>query len=114
MHEVGLAGGILRVVEQTAERERFRLVVQLRLEAGRFCAVDVRALRFALEAIAPGTLLEGAEILIDEAPGRAWCWTCEIEVALMQRGDSCPNCGGYRLQARAGTELRVIDMRVED
>ena len=33
MHEMSLAGGILRVVEQAAEREGFARVQQLTLEA---------------------------------------------------------------------------------
>lgn len=114
MHEVSLAGGILQVVEEAAQRERFARVTFLLLEAGSLCAVDVRALRFALEAIAHATVLEGAAIEIVETPGRAWCWQCNDEVMLVKRGASCPVCGGYRLQATAGTDLRVMEMRVED
>ncbi|WP_143811258.1 hydrogenase maturation nickel metallochaperone HypA/HybF, partial [Paraburkholderia piptadeniae] len=71
MHEVSLAGGILALMEKTAERECFVRVTHLLLEAGGFCGVDVRALRFALEAIAPGTLLDGATVEIREMRGRA-------------------------------------------
>lgn len=68
MHELSLAGEILRIVEAAAVRERFRQVGQLRLEAGGRAGVEVSALRFALDALAPGTCLEGAQIEIDEPP----------------------------------------------
>jgi hydrogenase nickel incorporation protein HypA/HybF len=114
MHEASLAGGVLQLVEDTAAREGFRRVLALRLEAGQLAGVDARALRFALESLAPGTLLHGAAIEIEEPPGAAWCLGCGQSVALAQRGDPCPACGSYQLQATGGTELRVLDMRVAD
>jgi len=114
MHEASLAGGILQVVEDTARREGFARVTVLRLEAGQLAGVEARALRFALEALAPDTCLQGARVEIDEPAGQAWCMACATTVALPQRGDACPQCGGYQLQATGGTELRIVDMLVED
>jgi hydrogenase nickel incorporation protein HypA/HybF len=114
MHEASLAGGVLQLVEDTARRERFARLTRLRLEAGQLAGVEARALRFALEAIAPGTLLDGAQIDIDEPPGQAWCMDCSLTVQIARRGDACALCGGYRLQPTGGTELKVIDMQVED
>lgn len=114
MHEASLACGVLHIVEATARREGFSRVIELRLEAGQLTAVDPRALRFALESLAPGTLLDGARIEIDEPPGQAWCMACAQTVAIAQRGDACPACGGHQLQPTGGMELRVVDMRVSD
>lgn len=114
MHEASLAGGVLQLVEEAARHEGFARLLALRLEAGQLAGVDVRALRFALESLAPGTLLEGARIDIEEPPGQAWCMACARSVAIAQRGDPCPACGGYQLQPTGGMELRVIDMRVSD
>jgi hydrogenase nickel incorporation protein HypA/HybF len=114
MHEASLAGGVLQLVEDTARREGFVRLLSLRLEAGQLAGVDVRALRFALESLAPGTLLDGAQVQIDETPGQAWCLPCAQSVAITQRGDACPVCGGYQLQPTGGMELRVLDMRVAD
>ena len=114
MHEASLAGGVLTLVEDAARREGFRRVTLLRLEAGQLAGVEARALRFALEALAPGTCLDGARFEIDEPPGQAWCLACSATVVLNQRGDACPQCGSYQLQPTGGTELRVVDMMVED
>ena len=114
MHEASLAGGVLQLVEDTAVREGFSRLLSLRLEAGQLAGVDVRALRFALESLAPGTVLDGAQIEIEEPPGKAWCMGCAQTVAIAQRGDACPVCGGYQLQPTGGMELRVIDMQVSD
>jgi hydrogenase nickel incorporation protein HypA/HybF len=112
MHEASLAGGVLRIVEESARREGFTRLIELRLEVGALAGVDPPALRFALESLAPGTLLDGARIEIAEPPGRAWCAICAETVALAQRGDACPLCDGYHLRPTGGTELRVVDMQV--
>ena len=114
MHELSLAGGIVRLVEDAQARDHFKRVSHLRLEAGALAGVEVRALRFALEAMAPGTRLEGAEIVIDEPPGQAWCLRCGQTVAIASRSDDCPQCGSHQLQPTGGTELKVVDLMVTD
>lgn len=114
MHELSLAGGIVKLVEDAAARDRFSRVSQLRLEAGALSGVEVRALRFALDAVIPGTCLEGASIAIDEPPGAAWCLRCAESVEITSRTDPCPRCGGHQIQPTGGTELRVLDLLVHD
>ena len=114
MHEASLAGGVLRVVEEAQARERFARVSLLRLAAGALAGVEPRALRFALEAIQPGSLLEGARIEIDETPGRAWCMRCGSTVEIASRADDCPLCGSAQLQPVGGTELKVVDLIVHN
>ena len=113
MHELSLAGGILDLLEQTRARDPFERIIHLRLEAGALCGVEISALRFALQAIAPDTCLDGAHIDIDEPAGSAWCVPCGQSVAIFSRLDPCPVCGGHQLQPTGGTELRVVDIQVE-
>jgi len=114
MHELSLAEGILHMVEDAAARDHFQRVATLRLECGALAGVQVHALRFALDTIAPGTCLEGAQIDIDEPPGRAWCARCDTEVHIDNRIDPCPSCGGYPVKVTGGCELRVLNLLVSD
>jgi hydrogenase nickel incorporation protein HypA/HybF len=114
MHELSLAGDILRMVESAAERDPFRRVAKLRLEAGALACIEPHALRFALAAMAPGTCLEGAEISIAEAPGTAWCAGCAAEVEIVSRIEPCPQCGAYPMRTTGGTDLRLLDLMVLD
>ena len=114
MHEMSLAAGILRIVEAAAEREHFARVTLLRIEAGALAGVEVSALRFALQVMAQDTCLAGARIDIDTPPAVAWCMQCRASVAMLARGDPCEHCGDYQLQPTSGTELRVVDMMVDD
>lgn len=114
MHELSLAGGVLKLVEDTAMREGFARVRRLTLEAGALSGVEPRALRFALESLAPGTCLEGAELEIQEPAAPAWCHGCCTRVEIRSRLDDCPSCGSPRLQPTGGQELRVRELLVHD
>ena len=113
MHELSLAAEVLRLVQEAAVRERFQRVALLRLEAGALAGVEVAALRFALDAVAPGTCLEGAGIDIEQPAGRAWCDGCATEVAIDSRADPCPACGSVALRPTGGDTLRVLDLLVQ-
>ncbi len=112
MHELSLAGGILRLIEQTRERDPFERVTHVTLEVGALSGVEVESLRFALQAIAPDTCMASAEIEIQEPPAQAWCLPCGQSVPILQRLDLCPQCGSAQLQPTSGTELRLVDLRV--
>lgn len=114
MHEVSLAGGIMKIVEAAAAREQFARVTLLRLEAGALAGVEVRALRFALEVMAQNTCLHQAEIVIDTRPGTARCGACHADVEIDAVGAPCPACGDYALRTTGGNELRVTEILVED
>lgn len=112
MHELSLAGGILRLIEQARERDPFERATHITLEVGALSGVEVESLRFALQAIAPDTCMAGAAIEIQEPPAQAWCLPCGQSVPIQQRFDLCPQCGSAQLQPTSGTELRLVDLRV--
>lgn len=114
MHELSLAEHIVELVQASAQRDGWTRLTRLRLQAGALAGVEVQALRFALEAVAPGTCLQGACIEIDEPPGLAWCADCAQTVQLATRIDPCPRCGGFALRVTGGTELRVAELVVTD
>lgn len=114
MHELSLAGSVLDIVAQAASTQGFERVHTLRLSVPALAGIEVPSLRFALEALAPGTPLEAARLEIDEPPGRAWCADCAREVDLCDRLDPCPACGGLRLRVLGGTTVRVVELLVPE
>ncbi len=113
MHEVSLCRSIRRLLEDAAARDGFSRVRRVRLEIGRFAAVEVAALRFGFAAVMRGSLAEGAELDIIALPGRAHCRDCGAEVVLDDRLAPCPACGGGRLDLAGGDEMRVKDLEVD-
>ncbi|MBW0157670.1 hydrogenase maturation nickel metallochaperone HypA [Sedimentimonas flavescens] len=112
MHEMSIAEGIRGIIEQSARQNGFDRVTRVRLEIGRFAGVETGALSFAFEVVMRGCAAEGAALEIIELPGRALCYDCGETVEIADRFDPCPNCGGGKLLARGGDEMRIKDMEV--
>ena len=113
MHELSLAGSIVQIVEDAARQDGFARVRSLRLAVPRLAGVEVAALRFALQSIAPRTLLDGAELCIDEPPSRARCLDCGRAIEVSAHGQACPRCGAHAWQLDGDAGLRVVDLLVE-
>ncbi len=113
MHEMSLAEGIRRIIEDHAARSGFARVRKVRLEIGRFASVEKPALEFAFEVVMRGSPAEAAALEIIDLPGRALCYDCGEEVEIAGRLDPCPLCGGGKLLPQGGDEMRIKDMEVE-
>jgi hydrogenase nickel incorporation protein HypA/HybF len=113
MHEMSLAEGVLQVIEDYARKEGYSRVKTVWLEIGRLSGVEVEAMRFCFDAVARGTLAEGAALEIVETEGAGWCLTCGKTVPLDTRYDPCPDCGGFQVQVTGGTAMRVKELAVE-
>ena len=112
MHEVALAEGMLRIVADAAARNAAACVHTVWVELGALAHVEPQALRFCFDAVARGTVAEGAALEIATTPGVAWCMPCAAQVALARLGDACPSCGSHQLQVIAGEEMRVKEIGI--
>ena len=113
MHEMSLCQNLLDIIQDYAQREGFKRVNRVRLEVGVLSCVAPEALRFCFDAVTCGTVAEGAVLDIATPPGQAWCWDCERSIEIIQRGEPCPQCKGYRLQIESGDDLRIKELEVD-
>lgn len=113
MHEMSLAEGILRIIEEQAAARGFDRVLRVRLEVGRLAGVEIEALRFSFDAVMRQSVAELAVLEIVDVPGQGWCLDCAATVEIDALYAACPRCGGYRVQASGGLEMRVLDLEVD-
>lgn len=113
MHELALTENIVEIVAEEARSRGFARVRVVRLEIGAMSHVEPAALRFCFDAVARGTIAEGAALDIIRRRGEGWCPDCERTVALDERFGPCPACGGRRVQMTSGDELRVHELEVD-
>lgn len=113
MHEMALCESVLQAIEASARVEGFTRVRRVRLEVGRLAAVEVDALRFGFDVVTRGSLADGAELVVLDRPGLAWCFDCADTVEIGHRLSPCPRCGGQRLRPSGGTEMTIKDLEVE-
>jgi len=113
MHEMSLAEGIVRILEEQAMVQDFTRVQLVRLEIGELSQVDQEALSFSFSACILDTIAEGTRLEIVTVPGTAWCMKCGGPVTIHSREEACPDCGSYQLQVTGGDEMRVLELEVE-
>ena len=113
MHEVSLIESVVAIVADEQRRQAFSRVRTIRLQVGALGHAEPDALRFCFDAVASGTIAEGAELIIEMTRGEGRCSDCRRVIAIDERFASCPLCGGFDVRMVVGDELRVIDMEVE-
>ncbi len=83
------------------------------MKIGALSHVEPAVLLFCFDAVARGTVAEGARLDVEEAPGEGWCSRCGALVAIAQRYDLCPACGLSHVEMTAGDELRLTELEVQ-
>jgi hydrogenase nickel incorporation protein HypA/HybF len=109
MHELGISRNIVAIVSEAAKGQRVRRVT---LEVGKLSGVMSDAIAFCFDAVAQGTVAEGATLEIREIDGRARCIDCASEFEVTTFLTPCA-CGSRRLVHFDGQDLKVKTMELE-
>ncbi len=116
MHEVSIVEALIEQVEGEVTRAGASgKVTRLGLSIGRLSGVQVDSIRFAFELLAPGTLVEGAALEIEEPPAVCVCADCNARTDLDELCLECPICDGHEISIDGGREmlLQTIDIDEE-
>lgn len=113
MHEMALTQGVVSLVEDAARKTKFSRAKAIVIEIGELGHVEPDAMAFCFEAVARGTIAEGARLEIVRVPGAGWCLDCAKTVPIVERFGECPECGRRHVQMTAGDEMRVKEIEVE-
>jgi hydrogenase nickel incorporation protein HypA/HybF len=113
MHEMSICLSVVEALKEQAKVHSYSRVKAVWLEIGPLSGVEPESLLFCFDAVAQGTLAEGAKLEIVQTPVVAWCMTCSKNVNLESRFDGCPECGGRQLQITGGNELRIKSLEVD-
>jgi hydrogenase nickel incorporation protein HypA/HybF len=114
MHEMSIAQQILEIVEQHLPEPVEGRVTAIKLRIGEMAGIVAESLEFCFSAIAEGTLLEGAALVIEQCPIVVRCKDCEAESRLDFMIFSCPSCGSRNVRMISGNELHVIELELEN
>jgi hydrogenase nickel incorporation protein HypA/HybF len=112
MHELTLAESVVRLVENAARQAGAARVTRVRLALGALAHVDSDALLYCCQLVARDGVAAHAVYEVERPPAEAWCANCLRTVQPEAVGAPCPECGDFRLEIRAGEEMRVIEIAV--
>jgi hydrogenase nickel incorporation protein HypA/HybF len=111
VHELSIAESVVRIAERNA---RGRRVTAVELRVGHLRQVVPSALEFAFELLVAGTLVEGAELRMEEVPAAGECRGCGRETPLPGFPLACRHCGGFDVAVTSGEELTVDTLELEE
>lgn len=115
MHEMGLVGSVIDIVtEAMKDAPQGARVRTVTLKVGDMTETVADALDFAFEALAPGTVLEGATLVVDGISPRSRCLECGHEYGHDRFQMQCPACGSYLLELLCGRELEIASIDVDE
>lgn len=116
MHETGIVRELLGSVNAAAADAGATRVEVVRVTVGELTEIVPEAMRFAWDALTPGTVSEGAALEITVLPARSVCADCGAEFTHDRFDRSCPECGSYLCGVVAGNELEIgrVDVTVPD
>ena len=113
MHEMSLAEGVLQLIEDSAKTQSFSRVKTVWLEIGQLAGVEVEAMKFCFESVVNDSIAQGAQLVVIEIPGQAWCLHCAEVVNVRVLYDACPKCGSHQVQVTGGNEMQNKELDVE-
>jgi hydrogenase nickel incorporation protein HypA/HybF len=111
MHELSIAEAIVAIAERHAQG---RTVTKVEVRVGHLRQVVPSALEFAFELVREGTVLEDAELELEDVPARGRCRNCGVETTMGGFPLACSACGGLDLEILAGEELLVDSLELEE
>jgi hydrogenase nickel incorporation protein HypA/HybF len=114
MHELGIAEGILSSAVAAAAQAGAPVIHSVDVSIGELTEVMEDALRFAWEAIVPGTLAAGATLNVTMVTPRSECLDCghPFEHGRFD-GARCPACGSYLVTLVCGRELKIDSIDID-
>jgi hydrogenase nickel incorporation protein HypA/HybF len=113
MHEASVVSNIIDIVLAESGKHKGKRVTGVVLEIGSISGIEYGSLEFALKYLAPGTVIESAEISIEKPEGRARCNNCGNEFSLKEFLGCCPHCNSFDLSIIQGRELRIKSITME-
>jgi hydrogenase nickel incorporation protein HypA/HybF len=111
LHELSIADSVVRIAGRQADG---RQVTRVQMKVGYLRQVVPSSLAFGFELLAEGTLVEGAELEIEQVPAEGRCRGCGLEGRLGDFPLLCPECGGFDLEILKGEELIVESLELEE
>ena len=92
MHELSIVEALIDQVRRELDRagQHGDAVLRLEMSIGRLSGVHADSVRFAFDLLAPGTLLDGAEIVIHEPKAVCRCHACNARTEIDDLVVQCP------------------------
>jgi hydrogenase nickel incorporation protein HypA/HybF len=109
MHELGLAGDLFLTILEMAGKNHLIKITRIVLRSGIASGIEKDFLIHSFrDHVLPGTIAEGAEIILLDEPLIIRCRNCERDIQDSDRFSlDCPFCGSPDIEILKGLEIKV-------
>ena len=114
MHEMGITQGILATSFEAAEKAGATRITEIRITVGELTEIQEFALDFAFQSLTPGTMAEGATLIVTTVTPTSRCRVCDIVYDHDRFQMLCPTCGSFDVEPLTGRELRIDSIEADD
>jgi hydrogenase nickel incorporation protein HypA/HybF len=114
MHELSIVEALIDQVTHELDRAgRPGRVLRLDVSIGRLSGVHPDSLRFAFELLRPGTIVDEAEIVIQEPKALAHCHACDARTEIDDLVLECPRCCSDAITIEGGRDMILQSIEIE-
>ncbi|MEL7671529.1 hydrogenase maturation nickel metallochaperone HypA [Methanobacterium sp.] len=120
MHELSMADAIVKTAIDVAEKNDAQEITEVTIEVGKLAMLNPEQLKFMIEVLSEDTLLENAEVIVNEIPIEIKCRSCDFEgLAVSDDSDhyvpivTCPECEERNVEIIKGRECNVKTIKIE-
>ena len=113
MHELSLAQSLVEQVLKAAEAEHAVQVLRVVVAVGPYSGVEKNAFEFAFPFAADGTVLEGAELVMEDVPAGIECRICRATARAEPAQLVCPRCGSDHVELKGGHDFRIREIELQ-
>lgn len=115
MHEMGIALQIVEIATASIPPElNDSRVARVNLKVGKLAAIVPDSLRFCFSVAVKDTVLDGAELAIEELPVVARCKDCDTEWTIEEAVFKCQACDSGSLEILSGRELDIESIELAE
>jgi len=108
-----MAQSILEAALKEAERHDGKHIKAIGVKIGDETFMESDSLQFCLEAMAKGTIAEGALIEIELVGTAARCPECALVFPVEDHLAICPGCGDTNPEMLTGEELLLVTLKLD-
>jgi len=117
MHELSLCEALIDTARRQLDaRPEYagRRLKSLKVSIGALSGCEPDLLARLFPHASPGTVAEGAELIVDFQPARVACEACGTERDVAANQLVCPQCGDTHVRLVAGDDVLLTGMTLTD
>jgi hydrogenase nickel incorporation protein HypA/HybF len=113
MHECHAVQDIFNQALEKARQNKAKKVARITLVVGELLGFDPGSIKLYFEELAEGTILEGAELVINPKKPTLQCKDCDTSFEKEKSNLTCPSCSSTAVAIQSGKEFFIDSLEVE-